>query len=137
MSASVEITNTPPTIDSVSISPDPAVMSDILTCAYEGFYDDNGDADQSSMVWSVNGAEVGSDETLEGVFVGGDLVTCDVTPYDGIDEGTVVTASITIGNTAPELADVELSPAPAAEGDTFTCTPGSTTDVDADLCHSD
>ena len=33
-------------------------------------------------------------------------------------------------DTEPELADVTLSPDPAYEGDTFTCTEGTTTDAD-------
>ena len=53
-----------------------------------------------------------------------------MTPYDGTDEGSEVSTSITIINTPPVLADVSLAPDPAFEADTITCTPGDTTDAD-------
>ena len=49
---------------------------------------------------------------------------------DGTDEGTAVSTSIVITNTPPVLADASLTPDPAYEADTITCTPGDTSDDD-------
>jgi hypothetical protein len=129
-SNSVIIENTAPSIDSVAITPDPATISDTLTCSYTGYDDSDGDADASSLLWRVNGSIAGTGTTLSSGFVGGDTVVCVVTPDDGTDTGTAVSASLTIANTEPVLADVTLAPDPAVEGDTLTCTPGTTTDAD-------
>lgn len=67
---------------------------------------------------------------MAGAFVGGDVVTCTVTPEDGTDSGTAVAASVTIANTAPVLASASLTPNPATESDTLSCAPGSVTDAD-------
>ena len=129
-SNTVTIGNTAPSIDLVEITPDPATASSTLTCSYDGYSDDDGDADASTYEWFIDGVSVGTDSTLEGAFVGGDSVTCTVTPNDGTDTGTALSAIQNISNTAPELADVTLSPDPAYEADTLNCTPGTTTDVD-------
>ena len=129
-SNTVTIDNTAPSIDLVEITPDPATASSTLTCSYDGYSDDDGDADTSTHEWFIDGVSVGTDSTLEGAFVGGDSVTCTVAPNDGTDTGTALSAIQNISNTAPELADVTLSPDPAYEADTLNCTPGTTTDVD-------
>ena len=123
------IGNTAPVVSSVVIDPDPAVASDVLLCGYT-FADDDGDSDDSTIAWTVNGTDAGSDTTLSGVFVFGDEVTCAVTAHDGTDAGNTDSATVTIDNTAPVLADVTLSPDPAYEADTLTCTPGDITDAD-------
>ena len=51
-----------------------------------------------------------------------------MTPNDGTDTGTALSTIQNISNTAPELADVTLSPDPAYEADTLNCR--TTTDVD-------
>ena len=129
-SNTVTISNTAPSIASVSVSPAPATASDTLSCSYTGFSDADDDSDASTLSWTVNGSSVSTDSTLEGTFVGGDVVACTVTPDDGTDTGTAVSASVTIDNTAPVLDAVTLSPDPAYEGDTLTCTPGTATDAD-------
>jgi len=128
--ASLTIANTAPTISSVTISPDPAGANDVLTCSYSGFSDSDGDSDITQLAWTINGSSAGTGSTLASGYVAGDVIVCTVTPYDGTDFGTALTDTLTIGNSAPVLADVELSPDPATEADTLTCTPGSTTDSD-------
>ncbi|MBK7759962.1 MAG: hypothetical protein IPI35_26875 [Deltaproteobacteria bacterium] len=49
-------------------------------------------------------------------------------PSDG--SATGATKSTSIGNTAPVLASVSLTPTSPTSADTLTCTPGSTTDAD-------
>jgi hypothetical protein len=131
-SASVTVTNGVPSVASVSISPDPAYALDTLTCAYSGYSDADGDADASTIAWTVGGVAAGSGATLGGAVSRGDAVTCTVTPFDGIDTGTPVSDSLVISNSPPELDEVTLGPDPAYEGDTMVCTPGSYGDDDGD-----
>ena len=127
----VIIENTAPSIDSVVISPESALTSDALTCSYSGWRDVDGDKDAATTYsWAINGSDVSTGTTLSTGYVGGDTVTCTVTPDDGDAEGTALSRSIVIDNTPPVLTDVYLSPETAYEGDTLTCTPGDVEDAD-------
>jgi hypothetical protein len=130
--ASVVIGNAPPSVASVSISPTSPVAADAVTCSYSGFFDEDGDADASTYAWQLDGVNVGTGSAFPGGHAGGDTITCIVTPNDGVQDGSPVSASVVVGNTAPVLADVTLSPSTAYESSTLTCTPGSATDVDGD-----
>jgi hypothetical protein len=131
-SASVVIGNSVPVASSVFITPNPATKADVLTCNYS-FSDPDGDPDSSTFEWSVNnGGTVGNASTLSGAFNGGDLVTCTVTPNDGIDAGTPVTGAILISNTAPTIASVTITPNPAIASDTLSCTYSGFSDADGD-----
>ena len=129
-SNTVIISNTAPSVDSVEITPDPAVTGDTLTCTYAGFADDDDDGDASTFGWTIDGVAAGTDASLSGGFTNGSVVECTVTPHDGLDAGTPSIASITIANTPPVLDAVTLGPDPAYEADTLTCAPGATSDVD-------
>jgi hypothetical protein len=130
-SASLVVGNAAPSIVTVNITPEPATATDTLSCSYEGFTDhDSLDSDYSTYLWSVNGVDIGNDQTISGAFVSGDNVTCTVTPYDGTDSGTPLTDSLTITNTAPILESVTLGPEPATELEVLTCSPGIVTDPD-------
>ncbi len=126
----VLIDNSVPTIAAASIAPDPAYAGDSMACSWSGFSDADGDADASTIAWTLNGASAGSGSTLGSAVVGGNLVACTVTPHDGIEAGSPVSASLWIENTPPELASVSLSPDPAYEGDTLSCSPGAISDAD-------
>jgi hypothetical protein len=109
-SDSVVISNSPPSISAVNISPATPTAADTLSCAYTGFSDLDGEADLSTLLWAVNGVAAGSAPTLSGVFSRGDVVSCTVTPHDGTDAGTPASDAVTIGNTPPEVTSVALSP---------------------------
>jgi hypothetical protein len=135
VSAMATLGNTAPSISVVSISPNPATVSDTLTCAWSGFDDPDGDADESLVSWSVDGSDAGSGTTLSSGFAGTDAVTCTVTPYDGASTGTPVDASLTVTNGVPSLDSATITPDPAVVGDTLLCTAAGWSDVDghADL----
>ena len=96
-SSTVTVGNTLPTVTNVSISPSNVVYGTNLTCSYS-YSDIDGNADSSTIAWSVNGTNVGSGATLNAnVFVGGQTVTCTVTPNDGIGNGTPVSTSRSLG----------------------------------------
>ena len=128
----VTISNGAPAVTSVAITPDPPEAGDVLTCAASGFSDPDGDADASSYAWSLNGTPDGTGTTYAGAFVRGDVVTCDVTPSDGLDTGTVVSASVTVDNSAPAITSVTITPDPASPSDTLTCAWSGFSDADGD-----
>ncbi len=119
-SASVTIENSTPSISLVTITPDPATASDTLTCAWSGWADDDADADSSTVLWTVNGAAVGTATTLSGAFASGDTVMCTVTPDDGSLTGTALSDSITIDNSIPVISSVTLAPNPPDTDDVLT-----------------
>ena len=128
----VTVLNTAPSLDTVAISPDPAASGDTLTCSWAGFADPDGDSDLSTISWTVEGVEVSTTATLASGFTGHDRVTCTVTPYDGEQTGTPVSAELAIDNSPPSLSSATLTPTTATVEDTLTCTAGTTNDLDGD-----
>ena len=122
--------NSPPSIASVDITPDPATVADTLTCTVSGFEDADDDADESTYEWTVNGTVAGDNEQLSDAFVAGDEVTCTVTPSDGTDEGEPVSDTITIRNTAPELERVTITPEEGVNTRTTVRCDATFTDID-------
>ncbi|MFH1464993.1 MAG: hypothetical protein ABIO70_11470 [Pseudomonadota bacterium] len=118
----VTISNSPPSIAAVTISPASPTAGDTLTCSASGYADADGDPDTSTFAWTVGGAAAGTGATLAGVFSAGDTVVCIVTPDDGTDTGTTVSTSVTIGNQPPEIDSVSLSPASPTTGGVITAT---------------
>lgn len=119
------ISNTAPTVTDLAIScSSSCVAGDTLTCNYN--YDDvDQDSDQSTFAWAVDGAPLSGQTTsqLSTGFVGGDQVTCSVTPYDGMDSNPPVTSqSLSINNTNPTVSDLLISPTPAYFGTDLSCT---------------
>lgn len=109
-SNTVTIADTAPSIRSVSVTPSSPTRSSTLTCAYSGYSDLDGDPDLSTYAWDVDGVPAGSSNTLSGPFADGAVATCTVTPDDGTEVGTQVSASIAIGNTAPRIIGNSISP---------------------------
>jgi hypothetical protein len=130
-SAVVTVGNAAPSITSVTVSPAPAIPSDTLACSYSGYSDPDGDTDVSTYAWDIDGTSAGTSSTLSGPFSGGDVVTCTVTPSDGSDSGLALSDSVVIGNTAPEVTAVTISPASPVTDDVLTAS-ASTTDDDGD-----
>jgi hypothetical protein len=132
VSATLVVGNTVPVVGAVTISPDPAVVGDALACSWSDYVDPDGDPDSSSNAWEINGVPAGTGSTLSIGFVGGDDVTCTVTPFDGMDSGTPVSATLFIGNTAPVVGSVAISPDPAVVGDALVCSWSGYVDPDGD-----
>ena len=67
------------------------------------------DTDASTVEWFNGTTSLGTGATLAAAFLGGDAVTCTVTPDDGEDTGSPVSVNIAIDNTPPVLDSVSLS----------------------------
>ena len=126
------VANAAPSIASVSIDPDPTYVTSSLTCTYSGFNDPDGDPDASTIQWKIGGSVVGTGATLASNFAKGDAVKCVVTPSDGTDEGSKVTATRTISNSVPSLSNVTISPSAPVVGDTLSCSYAGFDDPDGD-----
>ncbi len=73
--------------------------------------------------WSVNGSPVGNSTELTAAhgFAAGDLVSVTVTPVDTFHRGVSSTASIVIGNAAPEAATAAFESEVTRPGDDLVC----------------
>ena len=119
----IVISNTPPEVATVTLSPDPATISDTMDCAEGVLSDSDGDTVTISYAWQVGGVDMGlSSSSLAGSpFSRGDVVTCSVTPDDGIEPGVeVFSNAVTIENSVPSAPVVEIQPDPASTSDTLT-----------------
>ena len=99
-------TNHPPSIGSVTITPDDPIYSStpgeiIMTCSENGVMDLDGDFVQVSYLWTGVGLTFGTERTFDLVqFAFEDFLTCTVTPFDGTVFGESVSDSVfvTIGD---------------------------------------
>lgn len=133
-SDSVVVGNTAPVVSSLTLSPAVPLTDDILTAAVVSS-DADGDSVSHTYSWTVDGVSTGTTtSSLDGStwFDKGQTVAVTVTPADGTDTGAPVTASVVIGNSAPELSSVSLSPSTVYTNDTLVASLGSATDADGD-----
>jgi hypothetical protein len=119
----------------VSSSADGAVYeSSTATCVPSGWSDVDGDTEGWTYVWTVDGVEVSTAQTVDGtVFSRDQTLTCTATPFDGEASGAPLTsAAVTVSNTVPVLSGASLSTLTPTENDTVTVTLGSIVDDDGD-----
>jgi len=133
-SSTLTILNTPPSVDSVSISPDPGYTNTPLTAVAVG-WDDPDDAPFFHYAWTVAGSPAGSDSEVlsSSEFVLGDSVQVTITPDDGTAQGAPRTSSVlVISDAYPDEPVVSILPAdPVAGIDDLLCTyVASNTDPD-------
>ncbi|TVQ94974.1 MAG: hypothetical protein EA397_00535 [Deltaproteobacteria bacterium] len=135
-SPGIFVTNTPPTISSVTISPLEPRANQELTCSWGGFDDPDGDEDQSYVAWFIDGEPVGTGPVLEGGFVRGDTVRCEVTASDGFDDGNTLSAEVEVQNSPPTVDAVAISPPSADTSTPLECSYTGFDDPDGDDDHS-
>ena len=132
-SLEILIENAPPSIEEVLLSPIPVFAADTLTCSYSGFVDVDSDSDASTTAWFVDGAEIAQGETLvlsEHNLVVGAEISCEVTPFDGVVYGQMISSMITVTNTLPVVSEVALSSTTATEDGSLSCSVTSASDDD-------
>jgi hypothetical protein len=132
----VLIGNSAPELAGVAIVPLGATVEEpYLLAETEGWSDADGDLEATSFVWTINGVEAGSAVgglLPSGTWVKGDLVELLATPWDGLDAGEEVAASLEIANAAPSITGVEVSPASGNESTLFVATVQGWADADGD-----
>lgn len=103
MEASISISNSVPSIDSVNVDPDPATTESTLEATAVGWADADNDEPQYLWQWQkwdgtdwVDITDATSNILENSKFVLGDMVQITCTPFDGSDYGTAVVASVEI-----------------------------------------
>ncbi|MCO4744079.1 MAG: hypothetical protein KC912_04775 [Proteobacteria bacterium] len=133
-SATATVINTRPSVSGVSVSPGTATAAQALTCSYGSLTDP--DTNQSPTVryeWKIGNATVGSSAVLPAfTATRGDTATCNVTPNDGVTDGTTRSASRDIQNSVPSTPSVSITPSSPTAADALTCTGVATDDDPAD-----
>jgi hypothetical protein len=131
----VVVADTPPTAAKVTIVPNPARTTDMLTAKIvTPSTDADGDAITYQYLWQRNG-KVGSTEGTvpPGVAKRGEHWRVLVTPTDGEKAGATSDADIIIQNTPPTAPEFSLGPAnPTTETDVQVTIAKPATDADAD-----
>ena len=119
-----------PQVDTVTITPDTVYKDNEAICTCGTASLTRMGTPTSSVVWTVNGVVASTTPDLSDAFEAEDVVICEVTPFDGEHFGEPVSSTIYVGNAPPIIYDVAMTPNPAYDGDTLTCVPGYTEDVD-------
>ena len=129
------ITNSPPTLASVSLTPTTAFETSTLTATPVGGADADGDAITYSYQWFVNGSAIApTTSTLTGTYFNkANTVSVRVTPNDGtVDGAQVGSNSVTISNSPPSIVSVSLTPTIAFATSTLTAAVVGGADADGD-----
>ena len=117
------VTNGRPGAPSVVISPDPASTGDdLLANITAAAVDPEGDAVTYVYAWTRDGAATAytDDSVPASATSAGETWAVEVTPSDAGGAGAAGSDTLTIGNTAPAVDSVSLSPDPVYTGDTLT-----------------
>ncbi len=136
-SDTVTITNSPPTVSSVTLTPS-ALQTNDTVAVNASVSDPEGDTVTTTYNWIVSGVTVVSgstDNTLDGAtwFDKGDTVLAEVVADDGVNTTTVASSTITVDNTPPGAPVLAITPSGATAGDALTCeVDTASSDDDAD-----
>ena len=123
---SITIGNRAPT-GTAAISPADPTASDVLTCAVADASDPDDDATTVTYTWTIDGTPADADasgdtSTLSDLIAFEQDVVCTATIADSHGASTETTATVTIGNSPPEITDVSLAPTDVFTDDTVTAT---------------
>jgi hypothetical protein len=125
--------NTPPNAPEIRIDPWVPTTTDNLVCVIDvPSADAEGDEITYTYRWEVDAGDGGDEPTISSdATAKHEVWTCFVTPSDGIDTGSTVTASVTVDNTPPSAPGVSIEPGSPTTDDSLECTV-TTESVDAD-----
>jgi autotransporter-associated beta strand protein len=124
-SSAVTIVDSPPVIDTVTITPASPKTSDTLTANVTS-HDDDADTVTFTYQWFKNGTAISgaTTNTLNLATAGngdrGDNISVHVTPSAAGATGTTASASVTVQDTAPVADTVSITPANPKTNDTLT-----------------
>lgn len=132
-SRSVVIGNAPPFPGIVHIDPATPGAAEALTCLHDAPIDPEDDPFSVAYAWLVNDVDAGqATATLPADSLRrGDRVRCEVVVNDGT-EARWPSDDVRVGNAAPALAGVTVTPSVATEATTLTCLGSGATDPDGD-----
>lgn len=114
---SIDIHNSLPTVEFITISPDDIQEKSEVTCEYDEPLDLDNDIIQQLQTWAVNGIELDVRGSLFGTdFDKGDEISCWVYADDGVGEAEPHrSSSVTVLNTVPHVIGCSLEDNEPAE----------------------
>ena len=130
--ASATVQGSVPSITGVSLTPTVGLSTTSFAASASGWFDADNDPPGYLYAWSVAGSLVAGASAATFTPTGaspGDSVAVEVTPWDGANQGTPLTAFGAV-NTPPTVSNVTLPTTPLFEGGSVTGSFGSTADVD-------
>lgn len=97
----VVVDNTPPSITDATLDPPVPAPDDDVACLPTGWTDPDGDSQGYQYAWTLDGQPGPSTDhwhlsTLD--LVGGETLTCAVTPDDGLDAGATIQVSAAVAS---------------------------------------
>lgn len=104
-SNTIAINNTPPVMQTSSLSPRYPVVNSTLTVNLRAA-DADGDVVSFAYKWFVNGKLVSDQNFLDPEFHRGDTVELEVTPYDNEETGNKIRLKRTVANALPVFSEV-------------------------------
>ena len=123
--ATISISNTAPVMSSLSIAPSSAISTNTtLICTATNSDVDVLDTPTTTYTWTSGVQSLGSGATLDlstTTLSPGDTVTCSATTTDGTDSVSD-SVDVQIDNTPPQITSTDISPDPAYNNNTITCT---------------
>ena len=136
-SATATVSNVPPSISTLTLTPTSPDTNSLLTVAAVAV-DPEGDPITLTYQWRVNGVlqpVTGTELDGSQYFTKGDFIAITVTPSDPTQSGTPTSATTTILNSAPTSASIAITPNSPVEGqDDLICdiqSPASDADGDS------
>jgi hypothetical protein len=72
-------------------------VGDVLTCVPGGYHDDDFDDDNTRLEWFIGTESVGTGTEFTGSAEEGDSIRCEATANDGLEDGTSLDVTVTIG----------------------------------------
>lgn len=130
--AEATVGNAIPGLASVAITPSPLRAGNVARCTPSGFQDADGDADRTTLAWTVDGQAAGTTPTLSATLHRGQQVRCVATPFDGLATGTPRSADVTVANTPPTATSASITPGQPDRTSTLGCTADDFADADGD-----
>lgn len=133
-SAPATVIDLPPVCEGAEILPASPGAGATLSCDAIGLLDPEDDPLTLTYVWHRNGSTLTdqTQSTLQGVFVAGDVIDCQLTPADPWVSGATVTApEVSVVNSPPSMGAVELDPAEPSPCTDLTCTVSALADPDS------
>ncbi len=131
---SATVQNSPPSVSTAEVSPNPAMASDDLHCEGVGWNDLDDDIENYQVQWLVGGQLVSTAQSITSPLISqGQSVECTLVPDDGLATGDQVqSAAVVITNSLPEVGSLALSAVEPNPGDILTSTVSGVVDVDGD-----
>ncbi len=134
-SEAITISNSPPTLDAVAVSPVPLTSSDEARCLATGLADADGDDVTLMWSWRVDGALQALElmDALSATPARGQRLQCGAAASDGLSTGpTLWSAEVLVGNSPPGTPTIAIHPSAPAEGEELLCVATPPIDPDGD-----